>query len=226
MAIVTRSRQKIRRFFELTFHEQLDFGVLLWHRFKAAVYYRHIFRSFGQGSILFTPTLLAHPEFIRIGNNVTIRKGIRLEVVVSDLTQPPELIIGNNVNIEQNVHIVCHSRVVIGDDVSITGNCAIVDITHPYEDVSDKEKIGARILAGPSHVVIGNRCFLGYGSIILPDVCIGEYCIIGALALVTSDVPDYSVVAGTPARIIRRYDRETDQWVAFHSGQPHTSAKD
>ena len=56
--------------------------------------------------------------------------------------RPPELRIGNNVDIEQNVHIVCHHRVTIGDDVSITANCAIVDTTHAFDDLPPGTKIG------------------------------------------------------------------------------------
>lgn len=220
MAFAARTLHKLGRFLDLSFHEKLNYSSALWYRIKGVIYYRLVFRSFGRGSVLYTPMLLAHPEFIRIGNNVTIRKGVRLEVVVSDPAHPPELIIGDNVNIEQNVHIVCHSLVVIGNDVSITGNCAIVDVTHPYEDVTDTVRIGARIMSGPSHVEIGNRCFLGYNAIILPNVRLGEYCVVGALALVTHDIPDYSVVAGSPARVVRRYDKVTGQWLAC----PHEPA--
>ena len=149
---------------------------------------------------------------MHIGKNVSIQQGARIEVIIVDANRIPELRIGDNVNIEQNVHLVCHSRITIGRDVSITGNCAIVDVTHPYADINDPVKIGTRILNEDSFVVIGDGCFLGFGALIMPNVRIGKYCIIGAHSVVTKDVPDYSVVAGNPARLLRSYDPESDTW--------------
>lgn len=163
--------------------------------------------------MLFKPIILCNPQYVFIGKNVSIRQGARIEVILSELNNRiPELRIGDNVNIEQNVHLVCHSRITIGRDVSITGNCAIVDVTHPYADINNPEKIGKRVLDDDSFVEIGDGCFLGIGSLIMPNVRIGKYCVVGAHSVVTRDVPDYSIVIGNPARVARIYDRETNRW--------------
>jgi acetyltransferase-like isoleucine patch superfamily enzyme len=206
---------KIRRFLRWPIQEKLNSLETAFYRLKSVVYYRRVFGSFGSGSVLFQPILLTNSQFIHIGNNVLIRKGARLEAILSDPLNPPELRIGDNVNIEQNAHIVCHSRVIIGNHVSITGNCAIVDVTHPYEDVHDPVKIGDRILAERSFVEIGERSFLGFNTIILPNVRIGSYCVVGAHSLVTKDVPDYSVVAGNPAKLMRRFDAVSGAWTSI-----------
>lgn len=185
-----------------------------FHYLKSVLYYRRVFASFGSGSTLFKPLLLSNPRFIHIGRNVEVGQGVRMEVVVSNAKRIPELRIGDNVNIEQNVHLVCHSRLIIGNDVSITGHCAIVDVTHPYTDVHDPVKIGSRILDEDSFVEIGNGCFLGFGSLVMPNVRIGKYCIVGAHSVVTKDVPDYSVIGGNPAKVLRRYDDATGEWLA------------
>ncbi len=184
-----------------------------YYRLKSALYYRHVFGSFGAGSVLYKPMLLSNPRYMHVGRNVTIRRGARLEAVVSDANHPPELRIGNDVNLEQNVHIICHSKVTIGDQVSITGHCAIVDVTHPYQDVDDPIKIGDRILEERSFVEIGNKSFLGFGTVVLPNVRIGQNCVVGAQSLITRDVPDYSVVVGNPARLKRHYDADAKEWV-------------
>ncbi|MGW1430330.1 CatB-related O-acetyltransferase [Streptomyces sp. NPDC002431] len=58
--------------------------------------------------------------------------------------------------------------------------------------------------------VVGNDVWFGYGSMVMPGVRIGHGAIIGAGSVVTSDVPDYGIVGGNPARLIRtRYDEET-----------------
>jgi acetyltransferase-like isoleucine patch superfamily enzyme len=209
---------KIRRFLEKPFQEKVNLLETLLYRLKGALYYRRVFGSFGSGSVLFQPLLLSNPQFIHIGRNVMIRKGARLEAVISDPSTLPELRIGDNVNIEQNVHIVCHSRVTIGNDVSITGNCAIVDVTHPYMDVCNPVKIGDRVSSDRSMVEIGDKSFLGFNAIILPNVRIGRNCVVGAHSLVSRNVSDYTVVAGNPARVVRRYDPAEGKWVPVDSG--------
>ena len=96
----------------------------------------------------------------------------------------------------------------IGNNVSITGNCSIVDVTHPFSDVHDSRKIGARILDDDSFVEIGDGTFIGYGAVILPNVRIGANAVIGANSVVAHDVPDYSVASGVPAIIISRIVHE------------------
>jgi acetyltransferase-like isoleucine patch superfamily enzyme len=185
----------------------------VFYYFKGVLYYRRVFGSFGINSILFKPLLLSNPRFRHIGKNVDIGQGVRMEALITSGKRIPEFRIGDNVNIEQNVHLVCHSRLIIGSDVSITGHCAIVDVTHPYANVDDHIKIGSRILDEDSFVEIGNGSFLGFGTVVMPNVRIGKNCIIGAHSVVTKDVSDYSVIAGNPAKILRRYDHIAREWL-------------
>lgn len=157
--------------------------------------------------------LILYPGCMRIGCNVSIRDGVRLEVVKTIAGRTPSLIIGDNTNIEQNVHIVCHNRIHIGENVSITGQCAIVDVTHPFEDVNDPTKVGSRIKDDDSFVEIGEGAFIGWGSVILPNVRVGRHSVIGANSVVASDVPDFAVAAGVPATVLKHYDARADRWV-------------
>jgi acetyltransferase-like isoleucine patch superfamily enzyme len=193
-------------------HIWVNRTTVLFARIKSWLYYRHIFHSFGVQSYLLKPLLIHNPQFISIGKRVSIRQGLRLEAIF-DGTRIPFLSIGDDVNIEQNVHIICHSRLIIGDRVSITGNCAIVDTTHPHKDVDNARKIGDSILDDDSHVEIGEGTFLGFGSVVLPNVTIGKHCVIGANSTVTEDIPDYSVAAGSPAVVISHYDALQKQWI-------------
>jgi acetyltransferase-like isoleucine patch superfamily enzyme len=141
-----------------------------------------------------------------------------LEVVRTSHNRTAHLIIENDTNIEQNVHIVCHSRVRIGNHVSIAGNCSIVDVTHPFYDVHDPRKIGARIADEDSFVEIGDGSFIGFGSVILPNVRIGTRSVVGANSVVTCDIPDYAVAAGVPAVVLKHYDFVAQAWVKVPSG--------
>ena len=184
----------------------------LYHHLKTALFYRPWFHSIGSRTVIRKPILIAHPQFISIGKNVLIRDGARLEVIAPRRGIVPVLSIGDDTNIEQNVHIVCGSRIQIGSGVSITGNCSIVDVVHPYEDVENPVKIGHRISEQPSFVEIGDGSFIGMGSVILPNVRIGRKVVVGANSVVTQDLPDFCVAAGAPARIIKKYNPQEKVW--------------
>jgi acetyltransferase-like isoleucine patch superfamily enzyme len=120
--------------------------------------------------------------------------------------------IGNRVNIEQGVHIVCQGSVTIEDEVAITPFCVIVDTYHPHDPPDMPPRIGARLPDKPTYVSIGRGSFIGAHSVILPNVRIGRGCVIGAGSVVTRDIPDYAVAAGVPARIISIFNPETRMW--------------
>lgn len=174
----------------------------VWRRIITVVYYRHIFGAIGRRCVLYKDITAINSEYIRIGDFVTIRNGSRLEVVLHDQAWIPQLEIGDNVNIEQNVHIICHDRVSIGKNVSIAPMCAIVDTDHPYHVLREGKKIGAAISDSRSGVIIGENTFLGVGVTVLPGVTIGRRCVIGAGSVVTRDIPAECIAVGSPAKVI------------------------
>jgi acetyltransferase-like isoleucine patch superfamily enzyme len=109
--------------------------------------------------------------------------------------------IGDDVNIEQNCHVICQNKISIGKHVSITGNCAIVDTTHPYG--VGHVKTGSNILFNDDEVIIGDNVFIGYGSIILPGTDIGPDSYVGAMSVVKGKFPDRSLIYGSPAKVIK-----------------------
>jgi acetyltransferase-like isoleucine patch superfamily enzyme len=118
------------------------FAYRVWRMFIGRIWYAPFFGSFGSRVVLEPPVLVSGPHNIYVGDRTLIRRGARLETVEVH-GRTPRLMIGSNCNIEQNVHLVCHSSLTIGNDVSITANCAIVDVTHPYLPISET-KIGMR----------------------------------------------------------------------------------
>lgn len=93
-----------------------------------------------------------------------------------------------------NVHPSC---IHIGDHVVIAANSVILEHDNSYYYTH-----GYNVRFGEVH--IDKRAFLGIGVVVLPGVTIGAHAIVGALSLVTSDIPPHTVVAGQPAREIRK----------------------
>ncbi len=165
---------------------------------------RPLFGAIGRRTTLYPFAMLVGSEHVRIGSRTLIRRGCRLEIIRHGQPWTPEITIGDDVNIEQNVHIVCHDRIRIGDRVSITAGCAIVDVTHqPGQRLRGRSDIDT----GRSYVEIGDGSFLGYGAVVLPNVRIGRGCFVGAGSVVTRDLPDHAVAAGVPARVLRLMDQ-------------------
>lgn len=120
------------------------------------------------------------------------------------------IFIGSNTFIG-NSHIVCSKEINIGSNVLISWGCTIVDHdSHSIQfslrkkDVSDwfvGKKDWSTVAKKP--VCIMDNSWVGFNSIILKGVTVGEGAIVGAGSVVTKDVPPWTIVAGNPARIIR-----------------------
>ena len=120
------------------------------------------------------------------------------------LTRTPEarIHIGNNVGISGST-IYARKGITIGDNTMIGGNAKILDNDfHPLEVearlADDKNKIGTR------EIVIGKNCFIGCNSLILKGTVLGDNCVVGAGAVVSGKFEDNCVIAGNPARVIRK----------------------
>lgn len=157
------------------------------------------------------PTYMAKPCFIEgrrritIGKHVRIFPGIRLEALGTG-----EIVIGNNVAIEQNVQIAAKDSVVsIGDNVTIAANVFISNIDHDYRDI-DKGVMDQEDIV--SITTIDSECFIGNGVKILAGTRLGKHCIVGSNAVLRGEFPDYSVIVGAPARVVKKYNFDSEMW--------------
>ena len=105
--------------------------------------------------------------------------------------------IGNNVFINNNCLAMARGGITIEDDVMIAGNVQLLSNNHDeYE----------RQILTCEEIIIRKGAWIGAGATILPGVTIGMYAIVGAGAIVTKDVPDYAVVVGIPAKVVKTLD--------------------
>ena len=105
---------------------------------------------------------------------------------------------GKRVYFNTNCVVLDAAKISIGSYVFIGPAVHIYGATHPVDAVQRR----SRALAKP--VSIGDECWIGGGAIICPGVSIGNGCVIAAGAVVTKDVPDHTMVAGNPARPIKK----------------------
>jgi acetyltransferase-like isoleucine patch superfamily enzyme len=105
--------------------------------------------------------------------------------------------LGDDVAINSFTHIFGNGGVHIGARTLISTNCSIASVTHS-EDLADRR------FGRDSPVTIEEDCWLGTGAIVLPGVRIGKGSIIGAGAVVTRDIPPFSMALGVPARVVRQ----------------------
>jgi acetyltransferase-like isoleucine patch superfamily enzyme len=165
------------------------------------VRWRWRFHAFGWRSRLGPCDMLTHPRAISIGRNVLIRKGARLEAVGPDTNAGPKLIIGDGTAIQFYFHCGAASRVSIGRNVLMGGRVYITDHDHSYDEPDLSALESPRLKVAP--VEIGDGAFLGEGCVILKGVRVGRRAVVAANAVVTRDVPDFAVVAGVPARVVK-----------------------
>jgi len=116
--------------------------------------------------------------------------------------------IGKNTRIAQEVliwawHHIDTNNVIIEDDVSIGPRVMIIARTHSPSQIEKYGKVKSSI---PGKILIKKGAWIGASAIILPNVTIGERAVVGAGAVVTKDVPPYTVVVGVPAKVIKKLD--------------------
>jgi acetyltransferase-like isoleucine patch superfamily enzyme len=169
------------------------------------------FRRMGKSScIAFPPGAVYGEAYIEIGEQtifgpyVTLTAGMAVD---QDLGEDAIIRIGDRVRIGRGSHIVAHHSITIDDDVITGPYVYITDQNHVYADVTVPI---ARQWPANEAVHIGPGCWLGANAVILPGTVLGRNVAVAANTVVRGSIPDFSVVAGAPGKVVRRY--HDGQW--------------
>jgi acetyltransferase-like isoleucine patch superfamily enzyme len=168
--------------------------------------------KYGRNVYLFPGVHIVRPQYVCIGDDVTIGRNTDIFVHPEDPNSKECVIeIGNNVHIGINNIIGARKKIVLEENVLIGPHVMIGDHSHQYENIHIPIKFQTATECGT--VRIERDCWIGANVFILPKVTIGRHSVIGANSVVNQNVPPYSVAVGAPARVVKRYDIESKQWV-------------
>ncbi len=119
-----------------------------------------------------------------------------------------DVLIGSNSLVGMSNVII--GPVTIGNNVIMAQNIVASGLNHEYRDVTmpiHEQKINT------APIVIEDDCWIAANSVITAGVTIGKHSVVAGGAVVTKSIPPYSVAAGNPAKVIKRYDFELKDWV-------------
>lgn len=178
------------------------------------LYTRLVQRSFGalgEGCTIMLPFKCNNAKDIFLGQKITICGGAWIDCFRSyaGIEFNPKMEIGDGSYIGHRSHIMAVGKMIIGKNVMIADGVYISDNLHGFEDVT------LRVQEQPlkyGQVIIDDDAWIGENVCVLPGVTIGKHSVIGSNSVVTKSIPPFSVAVGSPAKVIRQYNTDSEQW--------------
>lgn len=164
---------------------------------------RRSFRSFGAHTTIQRPVRLRGEGNIEVGSHVFVGSGSWLQTIDGPRSDPPRLVIGDRTSFSGHCVVAAAQEVRFGRAVLIARNVYVSDHHHHYCD--HKQPVLAQGLDGIAPVIIGDGAWLGQNVVVCAGVSIGKGAVVAANSVVKTDVPDYCMAAGAPARIVKSY---------------------
>ena len=174
---------------------------------------RFRWRLYKRGGVCGKGLRLSHLKFVEF-DKLRIKSGFRIDcypVFAGIKNAPPRLKIFNNVIIGYNFTALVADTIQIGSNTILASNVSLVSENHGINVETNVPFYAQKLETGP--ISIGKGCWIGQNVTVMPNVKIGDKCVIGANSVVTKDIPSYSIAVGMPAKVIKRYDFELHSWV-------------
>lgn len=163
---------------------------------------------------------IKHEGMLYIGKGCKIVNGKRIYFGRDVSVMPYTMLVcheGGHIELGEGAEIGMFSRiasqgeVIIGKNVISGPNIFIADYNHEYRDINKPIKNQGRMIKSTTRfnnggVYIGDDTWIGTNVVIVGTVEIGKHCVIGANSVVISDIPDYSVAVGSPARVVKKIE--------------------
>lgn len=157
-------------------------------------------------------------QYIKCGKDIYIGENSKLLCWDSHRGQKfdksLEIILGDNLHITKNFVLQCANRIEIGNNVLIASDVFMTDYNHGMNPLVESYLHNPLDIS--KGIIIKDGAWIGNNVIILGGVEIGEKAIVGAGSVVTHSIPDYSIAVGNPARVIKKYDFDINEWVSLN----------
>ncbi len=181
-------------------------------RFRMLLFYalnKRKYKKLELRALIMNPLRVDGEKYISLMSGAVIQSHAFLYAEKID-EHEPELIIGKGSVLGNYNHIAAVRKVVFGEDVLTSDRVYVSDNLHGFENIN--LPIMHQPLKFKAEVSIGDGSWIGENVCII-GARIGKNCVIGANAVVTSDIPDYSVAVGIPARVVKKYNPQNKEWI-------------
>ncbi|SPE76870.1 Putative acetyltransferase [Flavobacterium columnare] len=165
---------------------------------------------FNNARIIRCPVYIRGKKKIVGCKNLTTGVNLRIDIIGKGVLK-----IGDNVQLNDYVHIGVVNSVIIEDNVLIASKVFITDHNHGKY----KGEVQSNPLENPINrtldnkaVLIKKNAWIGEYVSVMPGVTIGEGSVVGAMSVVTKDIPDYAIAVGSPAKVIKSFNFNTNNW--------------
>lgn len=186
-----------------------------WGNVNMFIYYLKTKSFYPDCRLIRFPFDIRNRKLIQLGKGLTTGYGCRLEAHDVFMNNKIKLYFGNNVQINDYVHIAAGEFVSIGNNVLIASKVFISDISHgnyngENQDPPDSISKDRKLITKP--VIIEDNVWIGENVGVLPGVTIGKSSIIGANSLVSKSIPQNVIAVGNPIKVIKEYNFESNKW--------------
>jgi acetyltransferase-like isoleucine patch superfamily enzyme len=147
---------------------------------------------------------------VRVGHHTIIGESTWINVNQRE-SGTPSVIIGDNCFIARRNFLSAGARITIGDYCLTGPDCHFLGADHDFSSPFMPYAISG--VTSDGVIEIGANCWFGSSVIVMKNVRIGFGSVLGAGAIITRDIPSCSVVVGSPARIVKRFDARRKTWV-------------
>lgn len=170
------------------------------------------FRVFSCNGKIGRSLFVSNQRYIKVGDFLKLKSNYRIECYDSFYgdSLSPNFVIGDRVTIGYNLTAFVADNLYIGDDTILAGGVTLITENHGMDPMNSKPYHSQPLKTGP--IEIGKACWIGQNVCILPNVKIGDKCIVAAGAVVNSDIPEYSIAVGVPARVVKKYNFDSCKW--------------